>query len=142
MHPDAIIAGLRRELDRLDPDAADHADRKKAIEAEIKRVDGLDRPEATAEEPTTVIDHNVAYLAGLKRELARVGEEARKQVEAEIKRVEALIHKSAKEADVDKPSAEEIEQRKQARAGQKVERAVNEPGGRPAPANAPKGAKE
>lgn len=39
-------------------------------------------------------------------------------------------------------SAEEIEQRKQARAGLKVERAINPPGGRPAPSSAPAGAKE
>ena len=43
----------------------------------------------------------------------------------------------------DRPSEEEIELRKQVRAGLKVERAVNEPGGRPAPAAAPaQGAKE
>lgn len=35
----------------------------------------------------------------------------------------------------EKPSASEVEQRKQARTGRKVERAVNEPGGRRAPAN-------
>lgn len=92
MHPDAIIAGLRRELDRLDPNAADHAERRKAIEAEIKATDKLDRPEVSAEEPETVVDPNIGYLAGLKRELGRVaaGEKERiAQIKAEIKRVEA-----------------------------------------------------
>lgn len=37
----------------------------------------------------------------------------------------------------ERPSKEEIELRKQTRAGLRVERAVNEPGGRPAPASAP-----
>lgn len=98
MHPDAIIAGLRRELDRLDPNAADHAERRKAIEAEIKATDKLDRPEVSAEEPETVVDPNIGYLAGLKRELGRVaaGEKERiAQIKAEIKRVEALIHAPA-----------------------------------------------
>lgn len=39
-------------------------------------------------------------------------------------------------------SEEEVELRKRVRAGLKVERAVNQPGGRPAPEIAPKGAKE
>jgi hypothetical protein len=39
----------------------------------------------------------------------------------------------------DDPSEEEIEQRKQYRAGLRVERAVNQPGGRPAPVSAPAG---
>ena len=52
--------------------------------------------------------------------------------------MDALIRARGKEDDVgDKPSAAEIEQRKQARTGLPVERAVNEPGGRPAPETAP-----
>lgn len=39
-------------------------------------------------------------------------------------------------------SADEIELRKQTRAGLRVERAVNQPGGRPAPVNAPAGAEK
>lgn len=135
MHPDAIIAGLRRELDRLDRNADDYAQRKATIEAEIKLTDKLDRPEVTPEQPETVVDQNVLYLAGLKRELERVADEFKDDVRVEIRRVEKLIHK---EADVDdKPSEQEIEQRKQARAGRKVERAVNPPGGREAPVTAP-----
>jgi len=92
MHPDAIIAGLRRELERLDKSAEDYADRKKAIEDEIARVDDEPRPEVAPEAPETVVDHNVSYLAGLRRELERVADEAKAEVRKEIKRVEALMH--------------------------------------------------
>jgi hypothetical protein len=45
--------------------------------------------------------------------------------------------------DEPRPSAAEIEQRKQARTGLRVERAVNQPGGRPVAVSAPAaGAKE
>lgn len=155
MHPDDVIAGLRRELDRLAESAEDYAERKKEINAEIKRVDGLDRPAVEPEKPDTVVNHDVAYLAGLKRELERIGEDGKERVaeiKDEIKRVEAIVHKAEREAskEVDeevkvadeKPSKEEIEQRKQARAGQKVERAVNQPGGRKASDSAPEGAEK
>lgn len=106
MHPDAIIAGLRRELERLDKNADDYADRKKAIEAEIKTTDALDRPETEPEQPETVVDHNISYLEGLKRELERVAEDAKAEVRAEITRVEALIHgdKAAKTPAKEKPA--------------------------------------
>lgn len=152
MHPDDVIAALRRELERLDKDAEDYASRKKDVDAEIKRVDGLERPVATAEKPDTVVNHEVAYLAGLYRELERAVDDRALEIKAEIKRVEALVHKAERDAskEVDqevkvadeKPSAEEIEQRKQARAGQKVERAVNQPGGRKASDSAPEGAEK
>lgn len=142
MHPDAIIAGLRRELDRLNPDADDYKDRKAAIEQDIQAQDKLERPVATAEEPDTIADPNVAYLGGLRRELLRAAETRGDEIRAEIKRVEALIRKTEEDEMSDEPSAEEIAQRKQARAGRKVERAVNEPGGRPAPATASEDAKE
>ena len=45
MHPDAIITGLRRELERLDPKADDYDERKAAIEHEIQGTDKLPRPE-------------------------------------------------------------------------------------------------
>jgi hypothetical protein len=104
MHPDAILAGLKRELDRLDPHAADHADRKKAIEAEIKANEKLERPTATAEEPNTVIDRAHGYLAGLKRELERSAEGRHAEINAEIKRVEAAI-----KARGDQPQAAKVE---------------------------------
>lgn len=107
MHPDSIIAGLRLELDRLPRDADDYADRKKSIEAEIKRADGLERPVATAEEPEKAADPNVTYLEGLKRELGRVGAEARAGVLEEIKRVEALI--KAERQPAAKPAAKSAE---------------------------------
>ena len=109
MHPDAINAGLRRELDRLDPNAADHAERRKAIEAEIKATGKLDRPEVKPEEPETVVDPNIGYLAGLKRELSRIGaaeKERISQIKAEIKRVEALIHAPAKAGPQPEPEPE------------------------------------
>jgi hypothetical protein len=102
MHPDAILAGLRRELDQLDHDADDYADRKKAIEAETERVDKLPRPEVAPERPETTVDHNIAYLAGLKSELERVGrddEERVGEIKAEIERVEGMVHKSEKRDD-------------------------------------------
>lgn len=119
MHPDALIAALRRELERLDPDAPDHAERRKAIEAEIKATDKLDRPEVAPEEPDTVVDHNVGYLEGLKRELSRVaaGEKERvSQIKAEIKRVEALIHAPAQAAP--EPEAEPEQEASDADADQ------------------------
>ena len=98
MHPDAIIAGLRRELERLHPDHEDYAERKAAIEQEIARVDDQPRPEATPEQPETVVDTNVSYLEGLRKELARAGSEAKEsakqhiaEIKAEIRRVEAEI---------------------------------------------------
>lgn len=105
MHPDALIAGLRRELDRLDKAADDYADRKKRIEAEIAAVDEQPRPEAAPEQPETVIDPNVRYLAGLKRELERVAEDAKAQVRKEIARVESLIHPERSRKPAEKPAA-------------------------------------
>jgi uncharacterized protein YPO0396 len=98
MHPDAIIAALRRELERLNKDADDYAESRKAIEAEIERVDGLERPAAVkTEDQVEVRDEKVAYLAALKDELERVADGLKDEVRKEIKRVEALIHKSSKE---------------------------------------------
>lgn len=65
------------------------------------------------------------YLDGLRRELERVPEDRKAEVQAEIDRAE-------KQADG--ASAGEVEARKQARTGRRVERAVNKPGGRGRPA--------
>jgi hypothetical protein len=53
-----------------------------------------------------------------------------------------MLPDSEERQDDARPSAAEIERRKQVRSGLPVERAVNEPGGRPAPANAPEGAEK
>lgn len=111
MHPDDIIAGLRRELARTSPDA----DRREEIEAEIDRVDKLPRPEAKPDEPERVFDRVAAYLAGLRRELARAGADRVKEIEAEIDRVEAQI----------KQPVARVER---ARNTPKARRAVSEPG--------------
>jgi hypothetical protein len=53
------------------------------------------------------------------------------------------VNPASAEQDKQRPSDEEIELRRQLRTGNRVERAVNLPGGRPAPATAPaQGAKE
>jgi hypothetical protein len=122
MHPDAIIAALKAELAEVRDD-----EHKKAIEAEIKRVDALPRPAEKADEPGTVFDFGRSILEALKVELAEaVSDDHKAAVRAEIKKLESKL--SAKEADVDEPSADEIEQRKQARTGRKVERATAAPG--------------
>ena len=128
MHPDAILKALRRELERLDKTADDFADRAKSIEAEIEANLKLDRPTVAAEGQATTVDHEAVYLVGLKQELERAEPERHAEIKAEIARVEKLIG-NRKETTVDeKPSAEEVEQRKQARTGRKVERATAAPG--------------
>lgn len=136
MHPDALLAGLRAELDELKRSGESDPDREKQIKAEMDRVDDLPRPKSTAEEPETVVDRRLAYLEGLRDERDECGEDRRAEIEKEIKRVE----KELKGSDVDVPSEDEVEERKQARAGLRVERAVNQPGGRQAPATASKDA--
>lgn len=135
MHPDAIITGLRSELER-------YPERKQEIEAEIRAVDRQARPAALPESPVLVADPDREYLAGLGRELERAGKDRHDEIRAEIKRVTGLIERrdgNSEEASVasDEPSAAEIEQRRQARTGQRVERATNEPGGRPVVSSAP-----
>lgn len=105
MHPDAILAALRTEL-------AEFPERKTEIEAEIKRVDALPRPVATAEEPdtTTVAARARSFVAGLRAEL-REAPERKDEIEAEIKRVESEI------ANADKSE----------RARREAHRATNEP---------------
>jgi hypothetical protein len=104
LHPDAIIAALRRELDRLDPAGSDYAGRRKLIEAEIERVDALERPEVLPERPQEIADPNVSYLEGLKRELERVGQDAKAEIRKEIARVEALIAGGQPQPEPDVPA--------------------------------------
>lgn len=99
MHPDAIITGLRRELERLDPAAADYAERKQQIEHEIRHAAGLPRPEAKADDQNTIADPNVGYLAGLKRELARSARDRRDEIKAEIERIEKILHDKASQTE-------------------------------------------
>jgi hypothetical protein len=84
MHPDTIVAGLRRELARF-------PERREEIEAEIARVRGLPRPASTPEDPDTVADRRLGYLAGLERELARAVGSRREEIETEIGRVKAEL---------------------------------------------------
>jgi len=131
MHPDALIAGLRRELQRA-------PERKTEIEAEIAAVDKQPRPEVLPENPDVRVDHQAAYLEGLRQELRRAEPERHKEIKAEIARVEkSRAERQEDDVSTDQPSAAEVEQRKQARTGLPVERAVNEPGGRPAVSSAP-----
>ena len=96
MHPDEVIAGLRRELERA-------PERAEEIKAEIERVEKLPRPATRPEEPTKTADLARDYLAALKVELRRAPERA-KEVEAEIKRVEAgLSEKKAAPKRASKP---------------------------------------
>lgn len=107
MHPDAILGGLKREFSRLDPKAEDYKERKAAIDKEIKANEDLPRPEATAENPETVVDHAIAYLEGLKRELERAEKDREAEIKAEIKRVETEI-KAHRGAEPEAPVEEEI----------------------------------
>lgn len=91
MHPDSLIAGLRRELERLDPKADDHEQRTEQINAEIERIDALPRPEVAPDDPATRVDHVGVYLDGLKRELERAAEERAPEILEEIERIEKLI---------------------------------------------------
>ena len=127
MHPDAILKALRRELESLDRAAEDFAARAKAIEEEIAANLKLERSTVAAEDQATTVDHDAVYLAGLKRELERNPDNA-DEIKAEIARVEKLIATGRSAAVDEKPSADEIEQRKQARTGRKVERATAAPG--------------
>lgn len=100
MHPDALIAGLRRELERFPERAAE-------IEAEIARVDRLPRPAASPEAPETTVDHRIGYLAGLEKELARAGEERGDEIRAEIARVKAELRSGSTQRATAEPKAEQ-----------------------------------
>ena len=147
MHPDALIASLKQELEQCGDDDGRH----KEIQAEIDAADGLERPSIVTDTGVLeVLDKDRAYLDGLRQELKEVDAERRAEIEAEIKHVEALLSKRTAPPDtapaqgaeedetVDEPSAEEIEQRKQVRGARKgkVERARNAPvPDNPAPAD-------
>lgn len=82
MHPDHVLAGLRRELERF-PERADE------IKAEMAHVDGQPRPVPQADSPApSRLDRARAYLAGLRRELSRAEKDRHKEISAEIKSVE------------------------------------------------------
>lgn len=105
MHPDAIIAGLKRELDRLDKDADDYKQRKAAIEKEIEATDRLERPVSEADKPEVVFDHQREYLKGLERELERAEKSREKEIKDEIKRVKAELAARGDDPKVDEESA-------------------------------------
>lgn len=128
MHPDAILKALRRELGGLNKNAKDHAERVKAIEAEIEANLKLPRPVAKPEDAVTVVDRDAVYLAALRAELARSRPERHAEIKVEIANTEKRIA-NRKDTTVDeKPSEAEVEQRKQVRTGRKVERATAAPG--------------
>ncbi len=91
MHPDAILTGLRHELERLDKNAPDHKERKAQLAAEIEHAEGLERPAVNPDQPTAVADPDVGYLAGLKQELSEAPKERHRDIKAEIARVEKAI---------------------------------------------------
>lgn len=135
MNPDAIIAALTQELE-----GASDPERKKAIRAEIKAVDGLERPPIIVDTAQLQVgDFDRAYLDGLREELEHSGKERAKEIKSEIARAEAAL-KPKKEKPVsepekideeepvnDEPSEQEIEQRRQARTEQGVEQARSAP---------------
>ncbi len=132
MHPDALVASLRQELEQCGDDNA----RRQEILAEIDATTQLDRPTIVIEGGSLeVADKDQAYLDGLRKELDCAEPERRDQIRTEIGRMEALIQtapaQGAEEDEqvIDEPSVEEIEQRKQVRGGRrgKVERARNAP---------------
>jgi hypothetical protein len=82
VHPDIVLAGLRRELQRF-------PDRKTEIEAEIARVSKLPRPAVAVDDPATTVDRTAALLAALQREKARSVPERHAEIDAEIARVKA-----------------------------------------------------
>lgn len=98
MHPDAIIAALKAELETARDD-----EHRKQIKAEIERVDKLPRPVAKPEEPETAYDPRRAYLDALKVELGYAATDVHKAaVKAEIRRVEQEL-----DAAEDEPSDED-----------------------------------
>lgn len=137
MHPDATIAALRREHDRLDTTAEDYKERAAAIIREIEFADGQERPETAPGAPDTLVDRTERYLRGLRHELDRAPKDRHKEIKAEIKAVEdARDAEPVEEDDVNDEtvSPEEIEQRRQQRTGQGVQQARNAPvPGQPAP---------
>ena len=95
MHPDAILEALKVEL----AEATDE-NHKKAIKAEMERVDGLPRPEAKPEEPETAYDTRRAYLDALHVELDEaIDGEHKSAIKAEIKRVESELAAKDDEAE-------------------------------------------
>lgn len=84
MHPDNVLAGLRREAERF-------PGRKEAIEAEMRRVAALPRPEVAVEEPERTVDRTADHLRALERERARSSEDRHAEIDAEIARVKAQI---------------------------------------------------
>lgn len=130
MHPDSILAGLRRELTELRPG---EDGRRKEIEAEIKHAEALPKPAPLTNTGQRVRDTRRAYLDGLKQELASAAKERHEEIKAEIKRVEDALRKEtavekSEEAQVE-PSEAEVEQRKRVRGGKKdtVEQARSAP---------------
>jgi chromosome segregation ATPase len=139
MHPDTIIAALREEYDKL---PAQETERRAQIKAQIEYTDGLPRPIAKPGDTTTVADTTRVYYDALKQELANAPQGRHDEIQDEIDRVEANLPTARDEEDETvnsvEPSPEEIEQRKQTRAGRKgrVERARSAPvPDNPAPAD-------
>lgn len=121
MDPDSMVAAYEAELATLDEDDDDYSERSKAIAEQVEFEKARPKPEVQVgtEEP---YDPSDAYLDGLERELEEVPDDRKPEIEAEIERV-------IKENDSDEsPSDDEVEERKQARAGGKrVERATATP---------------
>jgi hypothetical protein len=107
MHPDDIIAALRRELEGLNKNAEDYESRKAQIEKEIAFTDDMERPAVKPENPGVVIDHRPGYLAGLRRELETSTDDRHDEIAEEAERVEAdlRINPSPQQPDVE-PDAE------------------------------------
>lgn len=101
MHPDTILAGLRTELARF-------PERRAEIETEIARVRGLPRPASAPEDPATVADSRIGYLAGLERELARAAGVRRAEIETELARVKAELRS---DRHVERPAADPAAER-------------------------------
>lgn len=134
MNPDAVIEALEREFEGTsDPE------RKKAIRAEIKSVDGQERPPIIIDTSQLQVgDFDRAYLDGLRDELVHSTKERAKAIKTEIARAERALKpkkepepetaEPTQEESVDEqPSEQEIEQRRQARTDQGVEQARSAP---------------
>jgi hypothetical protein len=105
MHPDAIIAGLRQELQQ-------NPEREQAIREEIQRVDSQERPTIVTTEPAVLspADFDRSYLAGLRQELATAAKDREEEIKAEIARVIHVIRSEpeapAAPAEQPKPAVE------------------------------------
>lgn len=110
MHPDALIAGLRSELERLRPSDPDHDDRHQAILEEIEHVDKLPRPPIALETTSVAVaDTDRTYLSGLRQELARAEKDRKPEIKAEIARAEKALKaklEGAGEPESAEPAAE------------------------------------